>query len=102
MLSAADALVPGLRLDVRLQVLEHAPRVRDHGSVTVHLGAASVPARVRTVFASLDEPTGVEGGEEKVVQLILQRPIVCRPGQRFIVRGHRRLVGQGATLGGGE
>jgi selenocysteine-specific elongation factor len=101
-LAPAHALTPSRRLDVRLQTLPEAPALRDHGTVTVHLGAAAVPARIRTVFATREEPLGVQPGEEKVLQLILQKELVCRPGQRFIVRGHRRLAGQGSTVGGGE
>lgn len=99
---AAGALEPTQRLEVRLTLLPEAPRLKDFGSATLHLGTAAVSCRLRTVFAPMDATTGVEPAEEKIVQLILDRPLVCRPGQRFILRGHKRLGGQGATIGGGE
>jgi len=101
-LAPSSALVPTQRVDVRVTLLPEAPRLRDHAATTLHIGATSVPARVRCVYAAEDESPSVESGEERIVQLILERPVVCRPSQRFILRSHRRLPGQGATVGGGE
>ncbi|MEW5853944.1 MAG: selenocysteine-specific translation elongation factor [Myxococcota bacterium] len=101
-LCPTGALVPTRRVDVQLRTLAEAPRLRDHASVMVHVGAAAVPARLRLVYEPAGESPGLEPGTTSVVQLILEGEMVCRPGQRFILRGHRRLPGQGATFGGGE
>lgn len=101
-LCPAGALVPTRRLDVVLTTLPEAPRLKDHAAVMLHAGAAAVPGRLRLVYAPAGESPAVESGTTDLVQVLLERELVCRPGQRFILRGHRRLEGQGATFGGGE
>ena len=101
-LAPAGQLVPSARLEVLLHTLPGAPLLKDHASVMVHIGADSVTARLRCVFATPGTPAVVEPDAPQLVQLVLARPLATRPGQRFILRGHRRLPGAGSTFGGGQ
>jgi selenocysteine-specific elongation factor len=101
-LCPAQSLVTTRRVDVRLHTLPESPPLKDHAPVTVHVGAAAVPGRVELVGAVPGAAAVLEPGQDVVAQVVLGRDLACRPGQRFIVRGHRRIPGQGATFGGGE
>jgi selenocysteine-specific elongation factor len=80
-------------LDVRLEVLDNAPRPIPHNSsLDLFLGAAETPARV--LLLETDE---LRPGEHGWAQLRLQRPIVAVHGDRFIVR----VPSPSLTIGGG-
>jgi selenocysteine-specific elongation factor len=97
----SGALVPTRRVDAYVRTLCGAPWLKDHAALALHLGTAAIPARLRRVFGGV-QPVDGRPDRPELVQLCLAREIVTRPGQRFILRGHRRLQGQGCTVGGGE
>jgi selenocysteine-specific elongation factor len=80
------------RLDVRLRMLPSVPAVGHAARVHVHVGAGEAIARV----AMVDRPR-LAPGDEALVQLRLDRPIVAVHGDRFVVRRYSPTQ----TLGGG-
>lgn len=93
-LSLPGALAPTRLLDGRLRVLANATRPLGHSvEVQVSAGTARVTARTRILRAREIAP-----GEEGWVQLVLDRPLVVLPGDRFIVR----FPSPSLTIGGGE
>jgi len=89
---------PGLfrasdRIDVRLQLLEDAPRaIKFRKPVHLHLGTGRSVAKV--VLLDRDE---LAPGEDALVQLVLDRPLLAYRGDRFIIRSYSPMV----TVGGG-
>ncbi len=89
---------PGLfrtsdRIDVRLNLLADAPRpIKFRKPVHLHLGTGRSVAKV--VLLDRDE---LAPGEEALVQLVLDRPLLAYRGDRFIVRSYSPMV----TIGGG-
>jgi len=81
MLTAMLRVVPGTGWTVK-----HGQRVR------VHLGTTEVMARVITL-----EGSEVPPGEEGWVQLRLERPLLGRTGDRFVIRSYSPVT----TIGGG-
>jgi selenocysteine-specific elongation factor len=81
------------RLDVRFRVLEDAPASIEHDQrAKLFLGSAQRSARIRLLGREELAP-----GEEGWLQLVLEKPIVCARGDRFILR----QPSPGVTLGGG-
>lgn len=89
---------PGLfhasqRIDVRLQLLNEAPRaLKFRDPVHFHLGTGRTVAQV--VLLDQDE---LVPGQEALVQLALDRPLLAHRGDRFIIRSYSPMV----TIGGG-
>jgi selenocysteine-specific elongation factor len=89
---------PGLfhasqRIDVRLQLLAEAPRpLKFRDPVHFHLGTGRTVAQV--VLLDQDE---LAPGEQALVQLTLDRPLLAHRGDRFIIRSYSPMV----TIGGG-
>lgn len=89
---------PGLfhasqRIDVRLQLLAEAPRaLKFRDPVHFHLGTGRTVAQV--VLLDKDE---LAPGQEALVQLTLDRPLLAHRGDRFIIRSYSPMV----TIGGG-
>ncbi len=89
---------PGLfrasqRIDVRLQLLEEAPRaLKFRDPVHFHLGTGRSVAKV--VLLDRDE---MVPGEEALVQMTLDHPLLAHRGDRFIIRSYSPMV----TIGGG-
>ena len=81
MLTAQLLVVPGTAWTVK-----HGQRVR------VHLGTAEVMSRVVTL-----EGAEVRPGEERWVQLRLERPLLARTRDRFVIRSYSPVT----TIGGG-
>lgn len=79
---AVISLLPEVR-----EPLKHWQRVH------VCTGTSEVLARVSLLDANQIEP-----GEERAAQLVLEEPVVCTFGQRFILRFYSPLI----TIGGGE
>ena len=78
-------------LDVSVELLPTAPRpLAHHARVRLHLGTVEVLARVQ----ALDM---VSPGRSGVVRLALERPLVSRGGDRFVLRSYSPV----ATIGGG-
>ncbi|MCK5914441.1 MAG: selenocysteine-specific translation elongation factor, partial [Desulfuromusa sp.] len=89
---------PGLfrasqRIDVKLQLLKNAPRaVKFRDPVHLHLGTGRSVAKV--VLLDRDE---MAPGEDALVQMTLDHPLLAHRGDRFIIRSYSPMV----TIGGG-
>ncbi|ARU61445.1 selenocysteine-specific translation elongation factor [Tumebacillus avium] len=81
------------RLDVRMHVLDDAPRtLTNRMRVRFYIGASEAMGRV--TILDRDE---LLPGEDGLVQLHLESMIVCAPGDRFIIRTFSPML----TIGGG-
>ena len=91
--AAPNSLLTSHLLDGELEVLEDLPApLRHRERVQLHLGSASVPARLISL-----EGIQLAPGETGLVQLRLERELSSRHGDRFLIRGRSPL----RTLGGG-
>src|SRR2546426_3196716 len=78
-------------LDAAVELLPTARRpITARTRVRVHLGTAEVLARVVQVRS-------IGPGERGLVRLVLERPLVARGGDRFVLRS----FSPGTTIGGG-
>jgi selenocysteine-specific elongation factor len=88
------SLAPTARLDASLNVLESAPReIKHRDRVRLHIGTDEVMARLSLIGAQTVAP-----GASAAVQLVLERPAVALPGDRFVIRSFSPIV----TIGGGR
>ena len=89
---------PGLfrasqRIDVRLQLIKEAPRaIKFRDPVHFHLGTGRSVAQV-----VLLDREDMSPGDEALVQLTLDHPLLAHRGDRFIIRSYSPMV----TIGGG-
>ena len=84
-------LTPSIAVDVRLRMIEDAPRpVRHNMFVTVHAGTSETVARARLLDAQSAQP-----GEAVWAQLKLEEPVAVVKDDYFVLRSNQ------ATLGGG-
>jgi len=91
--AAEGSLVPTSRLDARLDVLSDAPReVKHRDRVRLHIGTDEVMARLSVIGGPSVAP-----GASSPVQLVLERPAVALPGDRFVIRSFSPVL----TVGGG-
>lgn len=79
-----------LRADVAM--LENAPLLRPRTRVRLHLGTSDTGARVIAAGGP------VEPGQRRPVRLVLDREVVARGGDRFVLRS----ASPSETVGGGE
>ncbi len=85
--------VPQAMIAAHLTTLNELDRpIRNRMHVRLHTGTAEAVGEV----VLLDQPE-LGPGEEGLVQIRLERPMVCAPGDRFILR----LASPAVTLGGG-
>ena len=92
-LAAPHSLLTSHLLNGELEVLDDLPApLRHRERVQLHLGSASVPARLISL-----EGIQLAPGETGLVQLRLERKLSSRHGDRFLIRGRSPL----RTLGGG-
>ena len=92
--AAPGTLVPTARLDARLDVLASAPReIKHRDRVRLHVGTDEVMARLSIIGAQTVAP-----GASAAVQLVLERPTVALPGDRYVIRSFSPIV----TIGGGR
>ncbi len=92
--AAEGSLVPTSRLDARLDVLAGAPReIKHRDRVRLHIGTDEVMARLSIIGGPSIAP-----GASSPVQLVLERPAVALPGDRFVIRSFSPIV----TVGGGR
>jgi selenocysteine-specific elongation factor len=92
--AAEGSLVPTARLDAHLDVLDSAGRdIKHRERVRLHIGTDEVMARLAILGGQTVAP-----GASSPVQLILERPTVALPGDRFVIRSFSPLV----TIGGGH
>lgn len=93
-LAPLGRLRPTQILDVWVDVLPSASRaLRSRARVRVHIGAAEVLGRVRV----LEELAEISPGEDGLVQLRLEAPVVAVHGDHFIIRAYSPP----ATIAGG-
>ena len=81
-------------LDIHVEVLagyEHGLTHRDR--VHVHLGTAQTVGRILLL-----ETDSVEAGGASYAQLLLDHPVVCEPGDHFVIRSYSPIT----TIGGGH
>lgn len=93
MLTEAGQFLPTRRVDVKLNLLANAPRLKNQARVHFHAHTAETVASL--VFH--DKSGQLEGGSSAWVQLRLAKPLLLMPGDRFIVRQFSPLI----TIGGG-
>ena len=87
-------LTPSIAVDVRLRVIEDAPRpVRHNMFVTVHAGASETVARVRLLDAQEAQP-----GESVWAQLKMEEPVAVVKDDYFVLRSNQATLGGGAIL----
>jgi selenocysteine-specific elongation factor len=91
-LATPGAFKPTDRLEVSLRLLPGAPALRQAAPVHVHLGSASVIARVNLIDRAALGP-----GDEAVAGLRLDAPVIAVHGDRFVVRRYSPPL----TVGGG-
>jgi selenocysteine-specific elongation factor len=85
------------RIEAEVRVLPEAPPLTDGMSVTAHIGTAERRARVLVLGDAAIAP-----GESGFVELRFDRPVPAIEGDRFIVRGFKRIPESGWTIGGGR
>jgi selenocysteine-specific elongation factor len=90
-------LEAGILLDARVRYLAtcRAPLKRQ-SRVLLHAGTAQTMAQITLLDRARLEP-----GEQALVQLHLDHPLVALPGDHFILRGFALQRHHGTTLGGG-
>jgi selenocysteine-specific elongation factor len=92
-LCAPGTLKASSLLDVRLQLLPSAKRLRHRERLRLHIGTAECIGR-----AILLGRTALEPGEEAFAQLRLEEPVAALVGDRFVLRQYSPQ----RTVGGGE
>lgn len=89
-----DSIKSTTRIDVNLSLLKHVERsVKNQQKVHLHVGTDEVTARVVLLNKDVLLP-----GEEAYAELILEREIAVRRGDRFVIRFLSPLE----TIGGGS
>ena len=87
-------LSPGYMLDCDFLYLASAAKALKHRTrVRVHLGTIEVMGRISLLDRDVLQP-----GDTAGVQLLLEEPVSCWPGDRYVVRSYSPV----ATIGGGE
>jgi selenocysteine-specific elongation factor len=87
---------PTQHLDVRLRVLAAEERALMHWTpVHLHLGTCEAIARV-----AIRRGASINAGESGLAQLVIDRPVACLRGDRFIVRDQsaQRTIGGGVVV----
>jgi len=87
-----DTLRSTRRLDVHLELLPEAKRVRNHARVHLHAYSSETIAEV-----VLLEGTQIEPGRSSFAQLRTADPVLLAPGDRFVFRQFSPVT----TIGGG-
>lgn len=80
-------------VDCRVELLEGAPALRHGAAVHFHAWTAETTAQARL----FDVRSPVEPAGSAFVRLLLEHPVLVKPGDRFILRQFSPL----ATIGGG-
>ena len=93
-LAAKDSLINTQYLDARLELIESAPLVLEHGDrIRLHLGAKEVIGRVYLLDAEELLP-----GEEGLVQFRLEEEVAANFKERYVLRRYSPMT----TIGGGQ
>lgn len=92
-LATPGFLKPTYRISGSLRLLENSPRpLRNWTRVRFHLGTDECLGRV--VLLEHDE---LQPGENGYVQIVMEEPVVCAKGDRFVIRFYSPVT----TIGGG-
>jgi len=93
-LASPESLVASHMIDVRLQHLETAPRVlKNRAKIRFHTGTSEVIGTL--ILLDTDE---LDLGGSGYAQLRLDKPVVVRTGDRFVLRSYSPMY----TIGGGQ
>ena len=84
------------RIEGEVRLLAEARPLDDGARVALHVGTSERPARVRLLDVERLEP-----GSRAFAQLRFDAPVPVVEGDRFILRGYRRIPEAGWTIGGG-
>ena len=94
-LAESGVLRPTQIFDAQIEVLKDAKKnLKSRQRVRIHIGTIEALARVQV----LNKTGEIERGTKDFVQLRLEIPIVCIPGERFIIR----LYSPQITIAGGK
>lgn len=92
-LAAPGFLSPTYRISGNLRLLKNSPRpLKNWTRVRFHLGTDECLGRV--VLLEHDE---LQPGEHGYVQIVMEEPVVCTRGDRFVIRFYSPVT----TIGGG-
>ncbi len=92
--AGTGSLKPWNRIDVRVHLLQNAPRpLKNRSRVRVYLGTAEVLSRI--VLLDREE---LSPGKDCYAQLILEETIACAKDDRFVIRSYSPML----TIGGGK
>src|SRR5262249_54554591 len=80
------------RIDVRLELISSAPKLKEKARAHFHSGTFETIAEI-----ALHSSEPLRGGQSAFAHLRLQEPTLLLPGDRFIVRQFSPVV----TIGGG-
>jgi selenocysteine-specific elongation factor len=87
-------LLPTTMLDAKLRLLPYLRRpLRHNATVSFHIGAAEVMAKVRMLESEKLEP-----GDTAWAQLTLAEPVAAVKGEHFIIRSPIETLGGGAVI----
>ncbi len=93
-MATPGCLAPGFMLDCDFLYLGSSTKPLKHRArVRVHLGTVEIMGRISLLDRDVMQP-----GESAGVQLLLEEPVSCWPGDRYVVRSYSPV----ATIGGGE
>jgi selenocysteine-specific elongation factor len=93
-LATPGSLISSYMVDLRLQHLENAPRVlKNRAKVRFHTGTSEILGTLILLDADALSP-----GDSGYAQLRLDRPVVVRSGDRFVLRSYSPM----RTIGGGQ
>ncbi len=93
LLATPGVLHPSYRIDARLKLIKSSKRSLDNWNrVRFHLGTDEAMGRVVLLDREQLNP-----GEEALVQLVMEKPVVAYKGDRFVIRFYSPVT----TIGGG-
>ncbi|MGI6467706.1 MAG: selenocysteine-specific translation elongation factor [Syntrophomonadaceae bacterium] len=93
LLATPGVLAPSYRIDARLRLLKSSKRsLSNWNRIRFHLGTDETMGRV--VLLDRDQ---LNAGEEALVQLVMEKPVVAYQGDRFVIRYYSPVT----TIGGG-
>ena len=95
---AEDCIDTTSRFDARVRLLADAAFPLKHlANVKLHIGAKHCKAKLLLIRDDDAGRSRLRAGETAYAQIIIERPVHCCRGDRFLLRDH----GKTATLGGG-